>query len=202
MKGTEKKQAQSPIRTALLESAVALFNEKGYDSVTIEEIAKRAGTAKGSFYTYFSTKSDILIEEYLRIDDYCRLFSRNLDRNTDAREKLFELTRGQLRYIRDQVGLEPLKHLYVNNILGAGSEKALLDKSRASHKLVLEILREGQAAGEVRTDLSVDRLALFHERAQRSVCLDWILSNNGFDLVTEGETVCETITASFLAARG
>ena len=58
-----KKQAQQT-RRVLFENAIALFREKGLDAVTVEEITQRAGTAKGSFYTYFRTKSDIIIEEF------------------------------------------------------------------------------------------------------------------------------------------
>lgn len=199
--GTGKRQAASPVRTALLQSAIVLFNEKGYDAVTVEEITRRAGTAKGSFYTYFRTKSDVILEEYLQIDEYCRQAARNLDRYSGAMEKLLALTREQMRYIRDQVGLETLKRLYVNNILDTGPRKVLLDPSRASHELVLEILRGGQASGELAAGLDADRLALFHERALRSVCLDWILTNGEVDLIQEGQTVCQAVLGPFLSAR-
>lgn len=199
--GTGKRQVASPVRTALLQSAISLFNEKGYDAVTVEEITRRAGTAKGSFYTYFRTKSDVILEEYLQIDEYCRQAARNLDRYSGVLEKLLALTREQMRYIRDQVGQETLKRLYVNNILDASPRKVLLDPSRASHELALEILREGQAAGELAAGVTADRLALFLGRALRSVCLDWILTNGVFDLVREGQSACQAVIAPFLAAR-
>jgi AcrR family transcriptional regulator len=56
----------------IFESALTLFKEKGFDPVSIEQITKYAGTSKGSFYTYFSTKSDIIVEEFWAIDAYYR----------------------------------------------------------------------------------------------------------------------------------
>jgi AcrR family transcriptional regulator len=49
-------------KNQLLETAMALFNERGYDLVTIEEITQKPGVAKGTFYTYFATKSDIIVD--------------------------------------------------------------------------------------------------------------------------------------------
>lgn len=43
----------------ILNSAYELFLEQGFESVTIQEIAARAGVAKGTFYLYFHDK-DVL----------------------------------------------------------------------------------------------------------------------------------------------
>ncbi|TPG89190.1 TetR/AcrR family transcriptional regulator [Brevibacillus laterosporus] len=41
--------------------ALKLFKEKGFDNVTVEEITKACGIAKGTFYNYFSKKEAILL---------------------------------------------------------------------------------------------------------------------------------------------
>jgi AcrR family transcriptional regulator len=41
---------------ALLEAAVTLFAEKGYDAVTMTELAARAGASIGSLYQFFPSK--------------------------------------------------------------------------------------------------------------------------------------------------
>ena len=40
----------------IYECAIELFRTKGYDKVSVDEIVKCAGTAKGTFYIYFETK--------------------------------------------------------------------------------------------------------------------------------------------------
>ena len=47
-------------RAALLDSAYELFSTKGIAKTTIREIADNAGVAKGTFYLYYTDKSDIL----------------------------------------------------------------------------------------------------------------------------------------------
>jgi AcrR family transcriptional regulator len=46
--------------SAILESALLAFLEKGYDGVTMEEIADRAGMARATVYNYFPFKDGIL----------------------------------------------------------------------------------------------------------------------------------------------
>jgi AcrR family transcriptional regulator len=47
-------------RYDIASSATELFLEKGYTKLTINEIAKNAGIAKGSIYKYFDSKEDIV----------------------------------------------------------------------------------------------------------------------------------------------
>ena len=48
-------------REALLKGAAEAFAEHGYNDVTIDDIASRAGTSRGTFYLHFS-KGEILAE--------------------------------------------------------------------------------------------------------------------------------------------
>jgi AcrR family transcriptional regulator len=198
---TRRRQQALNTRKLLLESALFLFKEKGYGSVTVEDIARRAGTAKGSFYSHFQAKSDIIIEEFRAIDDYYRAWAKNLRRYRGAVARLSAFTRAQLRYVRDKVGLETLKILYVNNISEPGAEKILIDESRYLQQLVRLIVEEGQAAGELRADVPAQRLAQLYNRAFRSVFLDWAISDDAFDLVKEGLEFCETVVLPALRPR-
>lgn len=49
-------------RAALLEAAASLWADRGYDDVSVSDIAARAGVAKGSFFYYFPTKEHLLLE--------------------------------------------------------------------------------------------------------------------------------------------
>lgn len=44
----------------ILESAISIFSDKGYNGTTTNEIAKKAGVAEGTIFRYFKTKKDIL----------------------------------------------------------------------------------------------------------------------------------------------
>src|SRR5438477_11302887 len=47
-------------RVRLLDAALDLFGERRYDSVTVAEIAERAGLTKRTFFRYFTDKREVL----------------------------------------------------------------------------------------------------------------------------------------------
>jgi AcrR family transcriptional regulator len=51
-------------RNSILEAAISLFSERGYQQTTTHQIAKQAGVSVGALYRYFSDKEDILKELY------------------------------------------------------------------------------------------------------------------------------------------
>jgi AcrR family transcriptional regulator len=66
--GAAPKRARGHLRVAaILQVASALFAERGYDAVTMTEIAALSGTAIGSLYRFFPTKellADALLRRY------------------------------------------------------------------------------------------------------------------------------------------
>ncbi len=66
---------------SLLDAAAALFVEKGIAATSIEDIAERAGVAKGTFYHYFQDRAAML--EALR-RRYSQRFSDLVDAAMDA----------------------------------------------------------------------------------------------------------------------
>jgi AcrR family transcriptional regulator len=53
-------------RSAIIEAALRLFRERGYDASTMRAIASSAGVSTGNAYYYFSSKEDLIQEFYLR----------------------------------------------------------------------------------------------------------------------------------------
>ncbi len=47
---------------AILQTAIKLFGAKGYQSVTIDEIAKTAGVSRGLIHYHFGNKEDLLLQ--------------------------------------------------------------------------------------------------------------------------------------------
>lgn len=48
-------------RQQILDAAIHVFAEKGFDRATIADIARVAGIAEGSIYNYFKNKGDLLV---------------------------------------------------------------------------------------------------------------------------------------------
>jgi AcrR family transcriptional regulator len=57
---------QQLVRDAIFDSAIELFEAKGFDETTVEEIAQAAGVSRASFFRYFSSKDDLLAQNVIK----------------------------------------------------------------------------------------------------------------------------------------
>lgn len=68
-------------RELILDAMQAVLTDKKSDSVTISDVAKKAGIAKGGIYYYFNSKDEIidalLERSYLNVVKECREFLEN-----------------------------------------------------------------------------------------------------------------------------
>lgn len=60
MTGLRERQ-KSKRRKNMLDAALKLFRERGYDQVKLEEVAEQADVSVGTVYTYFKTKNALLL---------------------------------------------------------------------------------------------------------------------------------------------
>lgn len=68
---------------AILDAAADLFARRGYDGVSVREIAQGAGIRESSVYNHFSSKADILsalYDEFIRLVPETRPSDADLDR--------------------------------------------------------------------------------------------------------------------------
>jgi AcrR family transcriptional regulator len=56
-------------RNEFIQAARVLFNEKGFENTSIDDIVARVGVAKGLFYYYFDSKEKILDILFARLQD-------------------------------------------------------------------------------------------------------------------------------------
>lgn len=56
-------------RNQILDAATTVFAEKGFHRATIKDIARQAGIADGTIYTYFASKTDVLLAILNRLNE-------------------------------------------------------------------------------------------------------------------------------------
>jgi AcrR family transcriptional regulator len=77
----------------MLRTAMELFNLRGYEHVTVEQIAQAAGQSKGAFYWYFKDKEDCLRQIINSVSGKIDSIAEGeLNKGRTASDKLMQLT--------------------------------------------------------------------------------------------------------------
>jgi AcrR family transcriptional regulator len=75
-------------RERILDIALELFTEQGYDKTSLRDIAERLGTTKAALYYHFARKEDILLELHLRLHTLGREALEQLDGLEDGQARV------------------------------------------------------------------------------------------------------------------
>lgn len=59
---TNRQNAALQTKRKLIAAALELIKSNGFNAINVEDITREAGVAKGTFYTYFKRKEDIVLE--------------------------------------------------------------------------------------------------------------------------------------------
>ena len=104
-------------RNRILDAALRLFRERGFEETTMRDVASEAGVATGAAYYYYRSKQDLVMAFYLRTDEESREIFANVIASTrslrkrirgiiDAKFAQFESHRGLLTALL-KAGVDP-----------------------------------------------------------------------------------------------
>lgn len=147
----------SSIRENLLDEFRKLIQEKEYKDIRIEDITKGAGVAKGSFYTYFASKDDIL--STLLLNRMCEV-EKDLENRLAKVEGLEKKVREYINVVFDSI-LKDRETLHLltllHKIMSTNPKGAMFKKFKPNKaKQMTKILTECKV--ELK-DYLLDRLA-------------------------------------------
>ncbi|MFB7468341.1 TetR/AcrR family transcriptional regulator [Streptomyces sp. NPDC056224] len=164
-------------RQKLYEAAVTLIAEQGFSATTVEEIAERAGVAKGTVYYNFASKND-LFEELLRHGVGLLTASlRTAAEETEARggsrvEALDAMIRAGLVFIDRYPAFT---QLYVAELWRTNRawQSTLMVVRQEAVAVVETVLREGVERGELSAEIDVPLTAAAMVGMVLVAALDW-----------------------------
>lgn len=142
-------------KQAILEAAISLFSENGYDNTSIENIAKIAGVGKGTVYGYFQTKKDIIkgFCEYELEQIHMKLVNGS---NQDAPilEQMLTIYMTEFHHVTQN---REFGRLYMRESVFPSDSDAQ-DNQEIDDKyfqILFPILEKGQERGELRKDVEL-----------------------------------------------
>lgn len=146
---TARRHQAEQRRLQLIDTALAVFAEKGVDGATVKDLSQAAGVAQGLLYHYFRSKDELLeaaLERHYFLPELRRITA--LDRDRPAAEVLLEVVTRLAAMFRQH-------HLFMRVVLRESLSNPLvverLERGRREAVRVLgDYLDSRVAAGELR----------------------------------------------------
>lgn len=150
-----KAQMHRAREDAIVEAASRLLGEKGFETMTVDEVAAAVGIAKASLYKHFSGKDDLCTAAMVHLVERLQRFLGGLPDELTALQRLQALLRWSLELqLDDETPFLPQRNSALAQALrGCDVYHASMQEVSAC---ILGWIVQAQAAGQLRRELPPD----------------------------------------------
>jgi len=135
-------------RNQILDAATTVFAEKGFHRATIKDVARAAGIADGTIYTYFSSKTEVLLGILNRLNESTERemqFALGSEQDVRAFFKAYVRQRISLIWPNAEVFRAVLPEMLVNaELRDLYYQQVLVPTFRVAEHYFLAQMEEGQ----------------------------------------------------------
>jgi AcrR family transcriptional regulator len=138
---------------SLLAVAVAVFNERGYDGTSMEDLSRRLGISKSSIYHHVDSKEALLALALDRALDGLFAVADQVAGAADdlpAIQRLEQLVRGSVHVLAERL---PYVTLLLRARGNTATERAALARRREFDQLVADLVKQAEQDGDIRPDV-------------------------------------------------
>ena len=168
--------ARADRRQQLLDAAVRVFARQGFHASRVTDIAVEAGVAHGLVYHYFSSKDEILDtvfrERWGLLLDHIRAVDATEQPVRDKLGAIAGFIVESYRHAPDVMKVIVVEVTRAANSFG----RTHLPEIREAYDLIAAVVRDAQAAGELRSDITPAFAAMAFYGAIEQVLTGWIFA--------------------------
>ena len=186
-------------RSRLLESARRLISERGFDHVSVEDITKDSGVAKGTFYHYFECKEEVVAE--LSFQSIQTIIKKAIDYDGDVRERcLYYFI--ELYKDASWSGVRLVRQWMKETMEAETPDSRTRECLDGIRNTVMDIVVTGlgKGKGELRADAPLDMLSKLLMSHFFGVLTIWCMMNGEWDIVADADVYAKTDIDNLLGA--
>lgn len=186
------KQKQAQRRSEIIQAAAPIIADVEFEDISIAEICQRIGLSVGSFYHYFTKKSDLLVGLLWLIDDDLeqRVFPYLIHEN--ELENLHDFAHGWAEHVAVH-GLERSK--LISSINPDCPDFA--EQDRPAVVKLEEIISRGQQKGQISVRRPAAELVEDFLLMLRAVTMDWSRRDGAYGVVEKMDRYMDVAIQAF-----
>lgn len=150
----ERLPPQSAGERAILDAAVALFSESGYDGVSMRNVAAAAGVSKANIYHHFESKEKLYLTIlHISAAELSALVENLANNSENFEQRLIDFSHAYLEHLFDR---EITVRLMLREAFSRDEKRSKLFADQVAgqvFKKLKSIFHAGQEAGVLRSDL-------------------------------------------------
>lgn len=172
------------LRQKIINVAMKLFEQQGFSDTTMEQIAETADVARKTLYNYFPVK-EAIADEYLKgiSNELAQEVLAKLQNLPDTRSRLLSALDNAYGWVEVNPELTGivLAYRFKTTYQDSGNEL----EERGTQRIIAEIIRQGQEAGEIRSDVRWKLLVTYIDLLRGTIVWEWLQDTSGFELREE-----------------
>jgi AcrR family transcriptional regulator len=168
-----RERKKRELRERIYQTARMLFLERGFEATTVEQIAEAADVAQATFFNHFAGKNAVLAEMTREVSERLReLIGEQLARRVSAQAKIRAF--GQRAGDEVEASLGLARDVLLELVRTSPRPGEAFSYVAGAHAAFVDILREGQTRGEVRSDYDAGFLADMVVGAFNGAAIRWL----------------------------
>lgn len=182
-----------PGKVKIVEALKSLLREKEFNAITWGEIARKAGVNEALIYKYFGDRRNLLFSvlgELLGV--YLKQLDLDLQGIHGAFDRLRTVIRSTIRFYSSDMVFAKILLLEVRNLPNY-FETPTYELVRDYSQLVVDIIKEGVARGEIRDDISPAYVRDCIFGSIEHLCLPGVIFGKKMDPDKAADCLCTTI---------
>jgi AcrR family transcriptional regulator len=163
----------------VLDTALRLFNERGYLGVRVEDIAQQAGVSRATFYKHFAEREQILAELFERLlgSEPAPIESPDPPGSGTVEQQVGVVVERAVRRMLEQEDLA--RFVYSLPVRHSALVRPGVRTTPLAFAHVAQLLADGVERGEIREDLPVELVARHVLAALETAMRDWAEGSAG-----------------------
>ncbi|MRX72239.1 TetR family transcriptional regulator [Bacillus lacus] len=149
------------MKDRIIENSIRMFGEKGFNETSIQDVVDVLGVTKGTFYYYFTSKEQLLMDIHLQYIDNLLSHQEKIMENQekDSKSKLYEIIFKLISDIEKQ-GLSAKVFFREMRNLSEDHLELIVPKREQFRKNIQQVLEDGIVKKEFRSDLPAEIVSL------------------------------------------